>query len=221
MTAASAAIAALLARERRGGGGQRVDVPMLDAFAAYMLPDLVIPEAFVPAEPRTEGGLNIYNTYETKDGHVVGIVLEDRQFVGLARALDREDLIDRPEYKTLIDRITRADELLEILRAEILKWTTEEIVTRARANEAPFGPVNDVTAFFEDPQVVHNRTFFEADDPRAGGAKYLRHPSRFSETPASLRRHPPRLGEHTDEILSAAGHSTESIASLREDGSVL
>jgi len=220
MTAASAAVAALLARERRGGEGQRVDVPMLDAFAAFMLPDLVIPEAFVPSMPRTEGSLDIFRTYETKDGHVVGIVIEDRQFKGLLKAINREDLIDKPEYKNVLDRIQRSDELFELLETEIRKWTTEELVARARANDAPFGPVNDLAAFFADPQVVHNRTFFEAEDPRAGGARYLRHPSRFSATPASFRRHPPRLGEHTDEVLAAAGLSTDAIANLRDEGSV-
>ncbi len=220
MTAASAAVAALLARERNGGVGQRVDVPMLDAFAAYMLPDLVIPDAFVPSEPNPGGGLDIFRTFETTDGHVVGIVIEDRQFVGLAKALNREDLIDKPEYKTLIDRMSRGDELFDLLETEIRKWTTVELVARAREFGAPFAPVNDVAAFFEDPQVVHNGTIFEAEDPRGGGARYLRHPSRFSATPASLRRHPPRLGEHTDEVLEAAGLSSESIASLRDEGAI-
>ena len=189
--------------------------------AAYMLPDLVIPEAFVPSEPRTEGGLDIFRTFETRDGHAVGIVIEDRQFVGLARALDREDLIDKPEYKTVVDRISRGEELFAVLETEIRKWTTEELVTRARAHGAPFAPVNDIAAFFEDPQVVHNGTFFEAHDPRGGSARYLRHPSRFSATPASLRRHPPRLGEHTTEVLEAAGFSPETIASLRDEGAVV
>lgn len=219
LTAASAAVAALLARERNGGAGQRVDVPMLDAFAAYALPDMILPEAFQPAEPRTAaGGLDIYRTWETADGHVVGIVIEDAQFQGLCRALGRTDLLDDPRFGSFLGRIQHADALMGLFEDELRKWPSAEFVRRAREHGAPFGPVNDVPDFFQDPQVRHNQTWQDVDDPEMGTLRYLRHPARYAETPASLRRRPPRLGEHTQIVLEEAGFEAAEISSWRDQG---
>lgn len=217
LTAASAAIAALLDRERSGGRGQRIDVPMLDAFAAYALPDMIVTESFQPAEA-SPSGLDIFRTWETADGYVVGIVIEDAQFQGVCRALDREDLIGDPRYGTFLGRLQNAEALFSLLDAELLKWPTADFVERARRFGAPFGPVNDLAGFFADPQVRHNRTWEDVEDPDAGTTRYLKHPVRYSQTPASLRRHPPRLGQHTDEVLREAGFDTGEVRRWRDAG---
>jgi hypothetical protein len=99
MTAAWGALAALFARERSGGPGQRVDVPMLDAFSAFMLPDVLSDDTFLPPggtpAPRLDG---VYRAWETADGHVVLLVIEDRQFDAICRVLEREDLRTDPRY---------------------------------------------------------------------------------------------------------------------------
>ena len=82
----------------------------------------------------------------------------------------------------------------------------------------PFGPVKTVREFAEDPQAKHNRTIFDAQDPQAGTMRYVRYPGHLSETPACLHRHPPRLGEHSSEILQEAGYSESAIAQLRDSG---
>jgi crotonobetainyl-CoA:carnitine CoA-transferase CaiB-like acyl-CoA transferase len=218
MTAASAALAALLARERNGGRGQHIDVPMLDAFAAYLLPDLLVQESFQPKDPNPGPRLDIHRTWETKDGHVVGIVIEDAQFQGVCRALDRTDMIEDERYASFMGRIQNAEELFGIFEAEIRKWPTGEFVERARKFGAPFAPANDLDAFIADPQVQHNRTWQDFEAPGSGTTRYLRHPVRYGETPASLRRHPPKLGQHTDEILAEAGFDEAAVRAGRESG---
>jgi crotonobetainyl-CoA:carnitine CoA-transferase CaiB-like acyl-CoA transferase len=89
LTAALATVAALLARTHQEGVGQRIDVPMLDAFAAYVLPDLMTGYTFQPLEAPPAPPRNIYQTWATTDGYVVGIVIQDAQFVGLCQALGR------------------------------------------------------------------------------------------------------------------------------------
>jgi len=215
MTAASAAVAALLDRERNGGTGQRVDVPMLDAFAAYALPDMITTESFQPAEENPTG-LDIFRTWETADGHVVGIVIEDAQFQGVCRALDRADLVEDDRFSTFMGRIQHATLLFDVFEGELRKWPTSEFVERARKFGAPFGPVNDLAGFFADPQVRHNRTWEDVENPEAGTTRYLNHPVRYANTPASLRRHPPRLGQHTEEVLQEAGFDSSELRKLRE-----
>src|SRR5207247_1780067 len=78
--------------------------------------------------------------------------------------------------------------LYALLEVEVAKWSTVELVERARRFGAPLAPVNGVREFMADPQVRANRTVFEVEDPRAGTLRQLAHPARYADTPASLRR---------------------------------
>jgi len=222
LTAASAVLAALFARER-SGRGQRIDIPMLDAYAAFALPDILGPESFYPVEEQPAGMLtaaNIHRTWKTADGHVVMMIVEDGQFRAMCRAIDREDLQGDPRCADLMTRLANGVALYALLEVELAKWNTAELVARARRFGAPLAPVNGIREFMADPQVRANRTIFEVEDPRAGTLRQLRHPARYAETPASLRRLPPQRGEHTDEVLAEVGYSAAAIRALRESGAV-
>ncbi len=221
LTACNAVMAALLARERGGedAAGQRIDIPMLDAFAAFLLPDILGPKTFPNDEAPTFP--NVHRSWETADGHVVMMVVEDRQFFGMCEALGRADLIDDPRCANIAVRIANMGELFPILEAELKQLTTAEVVERGRKHGAPVSPVNDLDAFLADPQVAHNQTVFEVDDdPGLATMRMLRSPLRLSQDPPRVRLMPPRLGEHTDEILAEAGFSDGEIADLRSSGAV-
>ena len=166
--------------------------------------------------------LRVHRSWATADGYVVMMIVEDRQFFGLCRALEREDLIDDPRCANLLQRIIHGKELFAILDEELVKWTTAEFLKRAREFEAPVAPVNDVDGFLADPQVEHNRTVFElSHDPALGRMRHLRSPPRFERTPATLRRIAPRKGEHTREILRAAGLADTEIEALLQAGTIV
>lgn len=220
LTALAGTLAALFARERGGGRGQRVDVPMLDSYAAFALPESMMARSFPPLEAHNPSINELFRTWETSDGYVVGLVLEDRQFHGLCRVLGRAELIEDERFAGIARRMANFQALAPILAEEIRKLATVQLVERAREAGVPFAPVYDVQDFLSDPQVVHNRAVVESEDPRFGTTRYLRPPVRFERTPASLRRHAPRLGEHTDEVLSEAGFSSAEIAALRESGAL-
>ncbi|CAN0340799.1 unnamed protein product, partial [Discosporangium mesarthrocarpum] len=221
VTAVGAILAALFARERDPEGrGQRVEVAMIDAYAAFALPDPMTPRAFPPEVLETAMSSAFFSAWETADGHVVGLIIQDHQFAALCRVLGREDLAEDARFKEMGTRLGNYIELVDLLKAEVRKWTSAELVARAREEGATFGPVNDIDAFLEDPHVRHRATVRILQDERFGPVQYLAPPWGFSRTPASIDRHAPRLGEHSDEILQELGLDAAAIARLRDEEAI-
>lgn len=212
-TAAGAAVAALYARDRPGGTGkgQRVDVPMIDAWAACSLSDMMPVDAFVPNDMPDPAPLAVLRTFATRDGYVVGMALQDNHFQGLCRALECEELLQTPGMATLGERVADFEPWLDAIEEVMKRFTTDDLLRRLDEHGVPFGKVKTIREFQEDPQAKHNRTFFDAEHPDAGTMRYIRYPGHMSETPPSLHKHPPRLGEHSADILREAGYSDADI----------
>jgi crotonobetainyl-CoA:carnitine CoA-transferase CaiB-like acyl-CoA transferase len=221
VTAVGAIAAALFARERDPEHrGQHVEVAMIDAYAAFALPDPMTPRAFPPGSD--DGGMSsaFFTPWQTADGYVVGLIIQDHQFTALCRVLGREDLARDPRFAEMGTRLGNYVELTGLLREDVRRFSSEEIVRRAREEGATFGPVNDVEAFLEDPHVRARETVRILEDERFGPTRYLSPPWRFERTPASIERHAPRLAEHTDEVLRELGLEAVEIADLRASGAI-
>ncbi len=212
-TAAGVAMAALYARDRPGGTGkgQRVDVPMIDAWAANSLADMIAVDSFMPNDMQDPVPLAVLRTFETSDGFVVGMALQDNHFQNLCDALECTELLEREGMRNVGERISDFGPWLDAIGEVMKRFTTEDLLSRLDASGVPFGPVKTVREFAEDPQAKHNRTIFDVEHPEAGTLRYVRYPGHLSETPAAIYRHPPRLGEHTKEVLQEAGYTPTEI----------
>lgn len=221
-TAAGVAMAALYARDRPGGTGkgQRVDVPMIDAWAANSLADMISVDSFVPNDMPDPVPLAVLRTFETSDGFVVGMALQDNHFQNLCNALECTELLERDGMRTVGERINDFGPWLDAIGAVMKQFTTEDLLSRLDASGVPFGPVKTMREFAEDPQAKHNRTIFDVEHPEAGTLRYVRYPGHLSETPAAVYRHPPRLGEHSQEVLQEAGYSAAEIERLVQENVV-
>jgi crotonobetainyl-CoA:carnitine CoA-transferase CaiB-like acyl-CoA transferase len=160
-----------------------------------------------------------YQVFAAADGHVVIAVGNDAQYQRFCEIAARPDLAADPRYVRNADRVRNRAELIpileEIVRAQPMAFWTE----RLEAAGVPCGPINDIARALADPQVVHRQMQIDIAHPLAGAVPLVANPIKMSATPPAYERHPPRLGEHTDEVLrSLAGLSDAQLAALHAAG---
>jgi crotonobetainyl-CoA:carnitine CoA-transferase CaiB-like acyl-CoA transferase len=217
LTAATAILAALLAREKMGRG-QYIDVSFLDVAVSLT----VLPAASYFAEgklPRPRrwwlnGGYPCYNVYETKDGkHITIGCLEERFWANLCRALG---VADFAKYQYAGE--DKRKEMFETLQSIFKSRSLDEWLRVLPEEDVPCGPVYQLDEVFKDPQILYRKMIVEVEYPAVGKIKQLGTPLKFSETPCEIRSPPPRLGEHTEQILRWLGYGEGEISDMREKG---
>ena len=221
ITAAQAISSALYAREKTGEG-QHIRLSMLDAMLSLFWPEGMAGLTYADQEfdvRKYQGAMDLI--YETQDRFITAGAISDKEWQGMCRALNREDLIDHPNFKTAQGRFTHNSERKEITAEEIKKWSSEEILVRFDQEGVPCAPIIDRSELLAHEQVVANRSVDRLHFDDFGEVRQARHPARFDKTPASVSRPAPRLGEHGREILEALGYDNEAIESLISAGTVL
>ncbi len=220
LNAAQAITAALYARER-GAGGQALEVTMMDVGLAFLWPDGMWNHTWLGEGVRPMPSLgDIYRVARTLDGSITYLTVSDDEWRGMCRAIGRDELAEDPKYSTVVARISRIDEVVELLDSELAKWKTDEICARLDAQEVPFAKVRRLSEVHTDPQILHRNSLFEAEHPAGGPMRMARPTARFEATPSEVRFMAPALGEHTDEVLRELGHDDASIERLRSCGAI-
>ena len=221
ITAAQAISTALYAREKTGEG-QHIRLSMLDAMLSLFWPEGMAGLTFADKEfdvRKYQGAMDLI--YETQDRFITAGAISDKEWQGMCRALNREDLIEHPNFKTAQGRFTHNRERKEITAEEIKKWSSEEILARFDQEGVPCAPIIDRSELLDHEQVVANGSVDRLHFDDFGEVRQARHPAQFDKTPASVSRPAPRLGEHGREILEALGYDNRAIDSLISAGTVL
>ena len=214
LTAAQAITAALFARER-SGQGQHVRIAMLDAMISYLWPEAMASLTFVGDEidpSESDQGPDL--VFAAQDRYLTAAALSDDEWAGMCRALNRQDLIDDPRFKTARDRSIHAVERREIVAAELEKWTASEILQRMLSNDVPSAPVLSRFELLQDRQVQENHILEEFQSEIFGKVRMPRPAARFDRTPAGVRELAPLLGADNAAILGELGYSSDAIARL-------
>src|ERR1700722_325943 len=214
--------AALHARES-SGQGQLVDVSLLDGQLACLT--YVAGKYFATGvTPGRHGSahesLAPYQVFPTADAPLMVAVGSDGLWRRFTAATGLDELADDPRYATNPDRVGNRDTLIPLITEALAAKGCAEWTDLLNAAGVPAGPVNTVPAALGQPQVAAREMVVEIEHPVAGTLKMLGSPLKLSAQPASIRRPPPVLGEHTDEILAEAGYTAAQVTELREAGMV-
>jgi crotonobetainyl-CoA:carnitine CoA-transferase CaiB-like acyl-CoA transferase len=220
---ASQAILLALQARHATGRGQQVEVSLLESVLALLHPhSSSYLNAGLVGKPHGNSHPMIapYDLIPTADRPVFLPSGNDGQWRRLAEVIGHAELGDDPRFRTNQDRVAHRRELLDVLEAEFRKWPAIELCRRLWDAAVPAGPVNSVDEVYADPQVLHRDMLQTIVHPglSSGEVRLAGVPVKLSANPASARRHPPRLGEHTTEILAEVGYHAAEIDALLARG---
>lgn len=156
-----------------------------------------------------------YQSFATKDGDIFVGGANDRLFGILCARLQKPEWARDPRFLTNTDRVTNRTALETLIETETRKSTTSEWTTRFEGSGLPFAVVNDVKQTMEHDHVQARGMVQTIAHPACGPLKVISPPVKYSRAEPSVRRPPPLLGEHTDEILGEIGFSQGEIQELR------
>jgi crotonobetainyl-CoA:carnitine CoA-transferase CaiB-like acyl-CoA transferase len=201
--AACGILAALRERERTGLG-QRVDLSLLGVQLAQLLnagTAWLLAGDVMERQGTAHPSIVPYQAFPAADGWVLVGGANDRLYRRICGALGRPELAEDPRFRTNPDRVAHREELLAILEEEFRREPVAAWVSRLDEAGVPVAPVNPIDQVFEDPQVRHLDMVREVDHPAAGLLRLVGSPLQLSRTPVQPPAAPPRLGEHTEEVL--------------------
>ncbi|MBX3661502.1 MAG: CoA transferase [Burkholderiales bacterium] len=220
MLACNSVLAALNARHTTGRG-QHVEVSLFDsglAMLANVASNHLISGKNAGRFGNGHPNIVPYTAYPTRDDMIAVAVGNDGQFAKFAEVLGHAEWATDPRFTKNPDRIGHRDALDALITAELKREGAEQWIAKLMAAGIPCGRINSVAQALAAPHAVARGMVTEVEHPTAGSVKMLGIPFRFSDTPASIRRAPPLLGQHTEAVLrEELGFSDARIAELRKE----
>jgi crotonobetainyl-CoA:carnitine CoA-transferase CaiB-like acyl-CoA transferase len=204
MNGAIGILTALAAREQTGRG-QHVDTSLFESGialgvyeAANVFANGEVPERLGQAHR----GSAPYQLFPTKDGYMTIGGAQDNFWRGACKILGCEHLIDDPRFQSKADRVANNKVLVPEMEVYFKKQTTADLCVAFEEAGIPAGPVMDHVQVYDDPQTIAREMSVDVEHPKVGPMKTIGVPVKLSETPGSVRRPAPLLGQHTEEVIA-------------------
>jgi len=222
MNTSIAILSALYHRDANGGEGQRLDVCLFDTVIASLSHWLQIYLVNGKIPPRRgtwgNGGMPA-GVFRCTDGELMVVVGNDGQFARTCQVLGAPELATDPRFVKNNDRVKHGKEIMAIYAGLFLKKPVAYWLDELEKAGVPSGPINDFAQVFSDPHVKSRGMEVKVDHPFEHSLSLIRNALTFSGTPVTEYRYPPRLGEHTREILSSKlGYDDAKLGGLKKQG---
>lgn len=159
--------------------------------------------------------------FQTRDRPIALAVANQKLWVNFCKVTGKDEWANDPRFESNPKRVENRDVLLPLVHELFAQKTCDEWMDLLVGAAIPCGPVNNMEHLFADPQVQHRDMIAEVPHPTIGTLRLTGIPIKCSETPGTIRRHPPLLGEHTDEVLTETlEYTAEQIEALKKLGAV-
>ena len=206
------------------GQGQMVDASLLEAGIAYTIWEsaLYFSEGEIPGPLGSAHRVSApYQALRTADGYINIGAATQATWEQFCRATGMDALIEDERFRVPGDRKAREKELAELLEATLSQQSTAYWLDLLEQAGVVAGPIYDMEQVYEDPQVKARDMVVELSDEELGTLRHIGVPVKLSETPGRIRRRAPALGEHSEEVLLAAGYTPEEFGELVKKGVVV
>jgi formyl-CoA transferase len=198
-----AILAALQARDQTGKG-QHLDISLFDsqvAMLANVASNYLISGNLPGRYGNAHANIVPYQSFQASDAWFVIAVGNDKQFERLCEVIGKKELVSDARFTLNAERVKHRDELIFILKPIFLTRTANEWLSMLESAGIPCGPINTLDKVFSMPQVEEREMLIHMQHGEIGDLRLVGSPLKFSDTPVDYRRPPPRLEEHTDEVL--------------------
>lgn len=202
------AILAGVVQARASNQGQAVEVPMFEAMAQLVLGDHLGGRTFEPpAGPTGYARLLVAHRrpYATSNGYISVLIYNDKHWSRFFQLIDRPDLLADERFSSHTARARHIDEAYSLVAGVLAGNTSEHWLQVFGAADIPAAPLYSVDDLIDDPHLQRVQMLQTLQHPSEGAMRTPAPVGSYSRTPLSIRRHAPRLGEHTQEILLEAG----------------
>ena len=222
MFGAIGAMAALMQRAQTGKG-QEIDSALFEnnvfLVGQHMMQYAVTGEAADPM-PNRISAWSVYDVFTVQDGEQIFLAaVSDAQWRTMCQAFGWADLLANPHYTTNNERVRARPALLADLRARLARMDVEQVAKIFEDNGLPYAPISKPEQLLDDPHLLATGGLAEVtltDGERAGQtAKTTLLPLRMAGERLAVRQNPPRLGEHTAELLASLGYDAEHISAMQ------
>ncbi|MDP3824409.1 MAG: CoA transferase [Burkholderiales bacterium] len=215
------AVLGALVHKLRSGEGQSIEVPMFESLVQGVLGDHLMGASFEP--PLGPPGYPRHLSHDrrpfrTSDGYLCTFIINDRQWRTVLESIGEPERMNDPRFATLQARTDHSAEVYGFLEATFRTRSTAQWLALLEKADVPAGPLHTLESLLDDEHLKAVGFFEHHEHPTEGTVVSLRPPSRWSKTPLAIGRLPPRLGQHSGEILQEAGFTPAEITAMAAAG---